>query len=76
MTIPTKEEYEKSMKNIEYLHKSISLEDEHREKLINELCSSQKILEDYKKILEKHKEIVQKYQIYQEILEERHGSIY
>ena len=73
MACPTKEEYEAAMKNVVFLQDAIVRENRRRENLINELCSSQKMLTDYKRILEGHKEIVQTYQIYQEILEERHG---
>lgn len=70
MACPTKEEYEKAMGLVVFLKNSIAMENKRREKLINELCTSHKILEDYKKILEEKKEIVDKYQFYQEILAE------
>jgi hypothetical protein len=67
MACPTKEEYEKAMQNVVYLKESIARENSHRESLINELCTSQKVLESYRKILEEQKEIAEKYQIYQEL---------
>ena len=70
MRCPTKKEYEEAMKNVIYLKNSIAMENERRESLINKLCGSQKVLDDYKKALRHQKEIVEKYQIYQEILAE------
>ena len=70
MGCPTKEEYEEAMNTVVFLKNAIAMENKRREKAINELCTSHKILEDYKKILQEKKEIADKYQIYQEILTE------
>ena len=67
MACPTKEEYEKAMQNVIYLKDWIARENERRDGLINQLCSSQKLLEGYKESLDYQKEIVQKYEIYQEL---------
>ena len=69
MACPTKEEYEEAMRNVVYLKDVIVRENKHRESLINELCTSHKLLEGYKKMLEEQKEIADKYQIYQELSE-------
>ena len=70
MAVPTKEEYEESVKNRKYLSDTIRREYKHRESLINELCTSQNLLNQYEKILSEQKEVIQKYEIYQEIVNE------
>lgn len=55
MACPTKEEYEKAMGLVVFLKNSIAMENKRREKLINELCTSHKILEDYKKNIRREK---------------------
>ena len=70
MAAPTKEEYEEAMNTVVFLKNAIAMENKRREDLIDKLCASHKILEDYKKILQEKKEIADKYQIYQEILTE------
>lgn len=69
MACPTKEQYEEALQNIVFLKNSIAIENKRREKLINELCKSQSILENYKALLEAQKEIADTYQIYQELSE-------
>ena len=71
MASPTREEYEEALRNIAYLGDVIIRERKHRESLINELCTSQNLLNQYEKILSEQKEIVQKYEIYEEIKNER-----
>lgn len=68
MTAPTKEQYEKVLHNIECLKNIIIRERERRERVINELCCSHKMLEEYEKLFKDNKDIVEKYEIYQEIL--------
>ena len=67
MACPTREEYEKAMQNVTYLKDWIARENKRRDDLINQLCSSQKLLDGYKESLDYQKEIVQKYEIYQEL---------
>ena len=73
MTCPTREEYEEAVKNGRYLSDAIRREYKHRESLINELCTSQNLLNQYEKILNDKKEVIQKYEIYQELLAENKG---
>ena len=70
MATPTKEEYEEALRNAAYLGDTIIRERKHRESLINELCTSQNLLNQYEKLLSNQKEIVQKYEIYEEIRRE------
>lgn len=70
MAVPTREEYEAALKNVAYLGDIIVRERKHRESLINELCTSQNLLNQYEKLFNDKKEVVQKYEIYQEILAE------
>lgn len=70
MAAPTREEYEEALRNAAYLGDAIIREREHRESLINELCTSQNLLNNYEKILSDVKEVVQKYEIYEEIKNE------
>ena len=49
----TKKEYETAIQNVVFLQDAIVRENGRRENLINELCSSQKMLADYKKALKK-----------------------
>ena len=69
MAAPTREEYEEALKNIAYLGDVIIRERKHRESLINELCTSQNLLNEYEKLFNDRKEVVQKYEIYQELSE-------
>ena len=69
MACPTREEYEEAMQNVIYLKDAIVRENKRRDELINQLCSSQKILEGYKECLDYNKDIVQKYEIYKELSE-------
>ena len=71
MACPTKEEYEDALKRKRYLRDSIDFENRHREKLINELCTSQSCLNSYEALLSDTNMIIQKYELYQELLEER-----
>ena len=71
MAMPTREEYEKALENRKYLSDTIRREYKHRESLINELCTSQNLLNQYEKILSDQKEIIQKYEIYEEIKNEK-----
>lgn len=71
MACPTKKEYEKALRIIDYLRDAIIREKERRENFINELCTSQEILSNYESSLKDAKEIIQKYEIYQELLNER-----
>ena len=68
MACPTREEYEKALKSKRFLDDSIRREYKRRDDLINQLCDSQKMLDDYRKALNYQKDIIQKYEIYQEIL--------
>lgn len=68
MACPTKEEYKEALESKKILIDVISREYERRDKLINDLCGSQKLLDGYKESLDYQKEIIQKYEIYQEIL--------
>lgn len=70
MAAPTKEEYEEALRNAAYLGDTIIRERKHRESLINELCTSQNLLNQYERLLSNQKEIVQKYEIYKEIRNE------
>ena len=70
MSAPTKEEYEEALRNAAYLGDAIIRERKRRESLINELCTSQNLLNQYEKLLSNQKEIVQKYEIYEEIRKE------
>lgn len=69
MACPTREEYEEALKNREYLNNIIIIEYKHRDSLINELCSSQKLLNDYTECLNSKKDIIMKYELYQELVE-------
>ena len=71
MAMPTREEYEEAVKNRRYLSDTIRREYKHRNSLINELCTSQNLLNQYEKLLSKQKEIIQKYEIYEEIKNEK-----
>lgn len=64
MATPTKEEYEEALRNATYLRDAFIRERKHRESLINELCISQNLLNQYEKLLSNQREIVQKYEIY------------
>ena len=70
MACPTREEYEEALRRTAYLGDSIIRERKHREKLINELCTSQSCLNSYEVLLSDAREIIQKYDIYQELLNE------
>lgn len=70
MAAPTKEEYEGALRRASYLGDAIIRERERREKLLNELCTSQSCLNSYEALLSDVKEVVQKYEIYQELLKE------
>ena len=67
MAIPTKEEYEEAMQNVIYLKDWIARENKRRDGLINQLCDSQKLLEEYKEALDYQKDIVMKYELYYEL---------
>lgn len=67
MACPTREEYEEALKSKTYLIDVINREDKRRDDLINQLCSSQKLLDGYIECLSYQKEIIQKYEIYQEL---------
>jgi hypothetical protein len=68
MACPTTEEYKEALENKKYLDDVIRREYKHRDSLINELCTSQKLLDGYKESLDYQKEVINKYEIYQEIL--------
>lgn len=70
MAAPTKEEYEGALRRASYLGDAIIKERERREKLLNELCTSQSCLNNYEDLLNDVKEVVHKYEIYQELLRE------
>lgn len=70
MACPTKEEYEDALKRKGYLRESIDFENRHREKLLNELCTSQSCLNSYKALLSDVDMIILEYKLYQELLEE------
>lgn len=67
MVCPTREEYKEAIQNVIYLKDWIARENKRRDDLINQLCSSQKLLDGYKESLNYQKEIIQKYEIYQEL---------
>ena len=69
MGCPTREEYEEALKKVTYLSDVIARERKHRERLINELCTSHKLLDGYESTFCYNKEIIQKYEIYQELSE-------
>lgn len=69
MACPTKEEYEEALKDKKYLNDVIRREYKHRDSLINELCTSQKLLDGYNECLNSKKDIIMKYELYQELLE-------
>ena len=70
MAITTKEMYDEALRRASYLGDAIIRERERREKLLNELCTSQSCLNSYETLLSDVKEVVQKYEIYQELLKE------
>lgn len=69
MACPTKEEYKEALESKKYLEDVINREYRHRDELIRELCTSQKLLEGYKDAYNSQKEIINKYEIYKELTE-------
>lgn len=70
MAITTKEMYDEALRRAAYLGDAIIRERKNREKLLNELCTSQSCLNSYEALLSDVKEVVRKYEIYQELLKE------
>lgn len=67
MNKPTKEEYEKALKDSECAVNWIRIENKRQEELLDELVIIRNNLKAHKEYLEKRKEIIQTYQIYEEI---------
>lgn len=73
MAMPTREEYEETLKRRDNLLSLIINEKKAREDLINKLCTSQTCLNNYEALLSNANEVIQKYQIYQELLKNESG---
>ena len=71
MGCPTREEYEKALESKKYLIDLIRREKKTRERLIEQLCTSQGCLNNYEVLFINADEIIQKYEIYQEIMKDK-----
>lgn len=65
--IPTKEEYEKALKDREFASTGLKKEYKNREALIEQLCVSQRCIQSYATILNDTERVVTMYEIYHEV---------
>lgn len=64
---PSKEEYEKSLKECEYFTSCLRLSRARRDELLDALCEERAHEKLYLESYEKHREIVRRYEIYEEL---------
>ena len=64
---PSKEDYEKSLKELEYLAGCLRLSRARRDELLDALCEEREHEKLYLESYEKHREIKRIYEIYEEL---------
>jgi hypothetical protein len=64
---PSKEEYEKSLKECEYFAGCLKLSRARRDELLDALCEERSAEKTYLEMYEKHRDIIRKYEIYEEL---------
>lgn len=64
---PTKEEYEKSLKERDYFGNWIHMSRKRQNELLDELCEERSTEKLYLEMYEKHKDIIRRYEIYTEL---------